>query len=72
MFWTIFILSIAVLAAGLLLMSIQVLLGKRKDFPDYRIGHNPELRKRNIYCAKTEQRIIDGLSSEGDSCSSCI
>ncbi len=72
MFWTIFILSMVILGIGLLLMSVQIIFGRRKSFPDYRIGHNSELRKRNIYCAKTEQRIIDGQSSEGDSCSSCI
>ena len=72
MFWTVFILSVAILAIGLLLMSIQILIGRRKNFPDYRIGHNPELRKRKIYCPKTEQRIIDGLASDSDSCSSCF
>ncbi len=72
MFWTVFILSVGILGIGLLLMSVQIIFGKRKSFPDYRIGHNPELRKRNIYCARTEQRIIDGMAADGDACSSCI
>jgi len=69
-FWLIFILSIIVLGIGLFFMSLQIILGRRKEFPDYRIGHNAELRKRKIYCPKTEQRIIDRQSSN-DFCSSC-
>ncbi len=72
MFWTVFLLSVVILGLGILLMSIQIIFGKRKSFPDHRLGHNAELHKRNIYCARTEQRIIDGIATEGDSCSSCI
>ncbi len=71
MFWSIFLLSIGILGIGILLMSIQIIFGKRKSFPDYRIGHNPELRKRNIYCPKTEQKLIDGVSSD-TGCDGCM
>ncbi len=59
MFWTVFILSVIILGIGILGMSVQILFSKRKSFPDYRIGHNKEMRKRNIYCPKTEQKRID-------------
>jgi len=53
-----------------LAMSVQILFSKRKSFPDYRIGHNKEMRKRNIYCPKTMQKRIDkGIDRDG--CGGC-
>ncbi len=70
MFWTVFILSLVLLALALLAMSVQILFSKRKSFPDYRIGHNKEMRKRNIYCPKTMQKRIDkGIDRDG--CGGC-
>jgi hypothetical protein len=54
-------------------LGVQTFFSKKKKFPETHIGHNREMRKRKIYCAQTEQRIIDkelGYKS-GSSCSDC-
>lgn len=59
-------------------LGVQVFFSKKKKFPETHIGHNKEMRKRKIYCAQTQQKIIDKQtygsslgcnSSEGCGCS---
>jgi hypothetical protein len=50
-------------------LGVQTFFSKKKKFPDTRISKNKEMRKRKIYCAETEQRLIDKETDE--SCPSC-
>jgi len=59
MFLTLFILSLSLLAIGFVGMGIQAFFSKKKSFPDTSVSGNRALRKRKIYCIKTEQVILD-------------
>lgn len=75
MFLTIFLLSIGLVAIALLGLGIQTFFSRKRKFPETSVGHNKELRKRNIYCIKTQQVMLDKnyklKSYEGPYCSSC-
>ncbi|MCD6555950.1 MAG: hypothetical protein J7K64_02035 [Bacteroidales bacterium] len=59
MFITLFIFSLILIAIALIGLGIQIFFSKKKKFPETRIGHNKNLRKKKIYCMKTEQVILD-------------
>jgi len=59
MFITLFIFSLILIAIALIGLGIQTFFSKKKDFPETRVGHNKNLRKKKIYCMKTEQVVID-------------
>lgn len=59
MFVTIFLLTLALVGIAFLGFSLKLLLHKDGKFPETRVGHNKEMRKRKIYCVKTQQKIID-------------
>jgi len=44
------------LLAGVVGMAITILVKKNGRFPETHIGHNREMRKRKIHCAKTWDR----------------
>lgn len=75
MFLTIFILSVILVATALLGLGIQTFFSKKKAFPETRVGHNKILRKKKIYCYKTQQAVIDKNFKQKDStdivCSDC-
>ncbi len=58
MFLPLFLLTLAFVALAILAMGVNIFFTK-KDFPETMIGHNKALRKRKIYCMKTEQVILD-------------
>lgn len=73
-----------VLIAAIIFVGIAVfimcfnIIFRKKPFPDGEIGHNKELRKRGIICAKEEELKLWGKKSSGKassicdgSCSSC-
>lgn len=59
MFWTIFILATAFIGIALVGLGIQTFFTRRKAFPETRVGHNKQMRKRKISCIKTQQITID-------------
>lgn len=59
MFLTIFILSLALVGIALIGLGIQTFFSKKKAFPETRVGHNKTLRKKKIYCMKTQQAVLD-------------
>ena len=75
MFLTIFILSLALIGIALIGLGIQTFFSKKKAFPETRVGHNKVLRKKKIYCFKTQQAVIDKdykqKSSINTTCSGC-
>ncbi len=67
MFIKVFIITIIIIGLALLGLGIQTFFSKKKKFPETRVGHNKEMRKRKIYCIKTEQKRIDN----GLDCDKC-
>ncbi len=59
MFIKILLLSIGILAIAFIGFSINILFKKNGRFPEGSVGKNKVLRKKKIYCIKTEQKIID-------------
>jgi len=46
----------------------------KKKFPETEVGHNKEMRKRGIHCARTEEMILLkklGKRPANDNCDSC-
>ncbi len=50
-------LTIGLLALAFSGLAIKLLLNKNAKFPEHRIGHNKEMRKRKIYCINTQDRM---------------
>lgn len=57
MFTQIILLSVGLLFIALLGMSVGILFRKDHQFPEHRIGHNKVMRKKKIYCAKTQDVV---------------
>ena len=62
-FLTIIILSLILLGLAVLAMGVNVFIRKRK-FPNTHIGGNKEMIKRDIYCAKTMDKIENKKAKE--------
>jgi hypothetical protein len=65
---SLFLLTIVLVALCVVLLSFNIIFRKNGKFPDTEIGHNKEMRKLGLRCAKTDERI---LWKKGSSCSSC-
>lgn len=75
MFLTILGLSVAILTIAILGLGIQTFFSEKKKFPELSIGKNKALRQKDIYCIKTQQKMIDkGIyknRKDEISCSNC-
>jgi hypothetical protein len=65
---TVLFLSIILVALCVILLSFNIIFRKNGKFPETEIGHNKDMRKMGLKCAKTEERI---LWKKGSPCSSC-
>jgi hypothetical protein len=59
MFLTIFLLTLILTGIALIGLGVQTFFSKKKAFPETRVGHNKTMRKKKIYCVKTQQAVID-------------
>lgn len=70
------ILSIVLLSISFIGFAISILVKRNGSFPETSISKNKELRKRKIFCIKTEQKIIDkqimNNDCQGNSCCSSL
>jgi len=57
------LLTIALLGLAFLGMGINVLF-RKKEFPDTHVGHNKEMKKRGIVCAKTMDKMEQNKAKE--------
>ena len=75
MFLKILIPAVIIIALAGLFLGIKMIIQKNGKFPETEVGHNKEMRKRGIICAKAEEikcrRELDGKTSGSSSCSSC-
>lgn len=51
-------------------LGVQTFFSKKKSFPKTKISQNKELQKKKIYCARTEQKMID-KNLDSDGCNAC-
>lgn len=70
MFIKLLILSIALILTAMVFLGIRILLKREGRFPDTHVGHNSEMRKRGISCAKSTDT---GCTPAGDykGCAAC-
>lgn len=75
MFTKVLLLSIALMTIAMLAFAIQILFKKNGIFSSISIGKSKEMRKRKIYCVKSEQKIIDKKTikdfKDKNMCASC-
>ena len=46
-------------------LALQTIFKKNGTFPEHRVGHNREMRKRKVYCVKTQDKMeINKLKKE--------
>ena len=52
------LLTLIIVAVCTILLCIKVIIKKNGRFPNTHIEGNTALRKKKIYCAKTEERVL--------------
>ena len=55
MFLTVVLLSIALVALAIIGLGVSIFFKKNGKFPETGVGHNPEMRKLGLSCARTEE-----------------
>lgn len=56
LFLKLVLLSIGLISIAMLALATRILLKKKGKFPITSVGHNPEMRKRGITCAKCDEQ----------------
>jgi len=51
------ILAIIIIAIAFAGLAITLLIKKKGQFPETHVGHNIEMKKKGIVCAKTQDKI---------------
>ncbi|MCF8370255.1 MAG: hypothetical protein K9H64_01450 [Bacteroidales bacterium] len=54
-------LTVIFIAIAFLGLGIKIFFSKEGKFPETHVGHNKEMRKRKIYCIKTQDRMEQNL-----------
>lgn len=62
--WKLIIAVLIVLFIAVLIMCLSSRLTSRKTFPEHRIGHNKEMKKRKIPCAVSQDKIARSKSKK--------
>ncbi len=67
------IISVIVVALSMAGLAITILLKPRGEFPETHVGHNREMRKRGITCAKRTDLGCNPISGNiGCSCTAML
>jgi len=64
------LLSLALVFLSVFLLSFNVIFRKEGKFPQTEVGHNRNMRKLGLRCAKSEEKEIWGKKNK-EGCSSC-
>ena len=67
---TLFLLTLGLVALGVIGMCIGIIVRKNGKFPVYSIGHNRNMRERGIRCPKEEERMLY-KKGKNEYCSDC-
>ncbi len=62
----IFLLAIGLVSIAFVGFAVNIIFKKNGSFPETSIGKNKALRKKKIFCYKTEQKIIDKEIKNGN------
>ncbi|MDR2010709.1 MAG: hypothetical protein LBQ22_09535 [Bacteroidales bacterium] len=62
MIFKVLIISIVIISLVVLGLGIGIFFSKKKSFPETSISKNPEMKKRNITCAKHDEYKACGLN----------
>ncbi len=62
----IFLLAIGLVAIAFVGFAVNIIFKKNGSFPETSVGKNKALRKKKIFCYKTEQKIIDKEIKNGN------
>lgn len=69
----VFLVALIILALGIFGMCFNIIF-RKKDFPQYEVGDNEEMRKLGIRCYKDEDAAIHAKKCTGnfsDACKDC-
>ncbi|MBN2683184.1 MAG: hypothetical protein JXR58_11800 [Bacteroidales bacterium] len=55
MFLEVFIITVVLLVIAVVFLGISMIVKKNGKFPNTSVGHNPNMRKLGITCAKCEE-----------------
>jgi len=55
------LLTIGLLALAFSGLAIKLLVKRNGSFPEHRVGHNREMRKKKIYCVNTQDKMEQKL-----------
>ena len=71
MFLNILVLTVVLLSLAFLGLALNILVKKNGHFPEHHIGHNREMKKLGINCAKQDElRCLNGKLKD-QSCAGC-
>lgn len=72
MFLPVLLISIGIIAIAFVGLGVSIFFRKNGKFPETGVGHNPEMKKRGITCARSDeikmfnlQRDIASTKSQG-------
>ncbi|MHC1779253.1 MAG: hypothetical protein AB9922_03330 [Bacteroidales bacterium] len=65
------IISVIIIGIGVFLMSFNIIFRKNGKFPETEIGHNKEMRKMGLMCAKSEEKILWKKGKKREECTTC-
>ena len=68
--WQLFLIVLVLVGLCVLGLGVNVLFF-RKDFPQFDVGSNEELRKRGIRCFKDEDAALHGKPCTGQETEAC-
>ncbi len=68
---SLFIITVVILAITVFLFSFNIIFRKDGKFPESEIGHNKEMRKLGLMCAKSQEKMLWKKSDKKDGSSSC-
>ena len=72
MFLKILLIALVLLSISMLGMMLNILVKKKGKFPAYQIGHNRDMAKLGLKCAKHEEiRCHNKKLKEGKDCTGC-
>lgn len=68
--WPVFLVILVLVGLCVLGLGVNILFFK-KDFPQYDVGSNEEMRKRGIRCFKDEDAALQGKACSGQETEAC-
>lgn len=68
---TLIMVVIVLLAIVILMLGVKIFFHKSRKFPETSVGHNPEMRKRGLTCARASEIRQWTKNKDHSGCKSC-